>query len=162
MSQAVTDADLNSARHLMTSLSIRLDRVESSCRSFNLPARPSRFLESDERCIYAFPCRLADTFGLALELLNSTPRCSSFLPELLEQLHNFPRRLICTKYHAPHLLKMWSSFHCTYSPQNLIIQYYIHWLTKTKIPREKAWEERRQHRVLHYYGLLHCGGSDSI
>ena len=63
------------------------------------------------------------------------------------------------KHHPPHLLKMWSSFHLTYSPQNVMIQYYIHELTKIKIPREKAWEERRQHRILHYNGLLHCGGS---
>jgi len=83
------------------------------------------------------------------------------LLELLEQLHNFPRQLICTKHHAPHLLKMWSSFRWTYALQNLMIQYYIHYLTKKKFPKEKAWEEGCQHRVLHYYGLLHCGGSDS-
>src|ERR1700735_3014426 len=36
------------------------------------------FLASDQRCISIDPRRLVDTFGLALELLNSTLRCSSF------------------------------------------------------------------------------------
>src|SRR6202167_4959825 len=103
-----------------------VDRVESSCRSFNLQAHLSRFLASDQICISADLRRLADTFELALELLNSTLRCSSFLPELLEQLHNFPRQLIGTKHHAQHLLKIWSGFRCAYAPQNLMIQYYIH------------------------------------
>ena len=55
-----------------------VDRVESSCRSFNLQAHLSRFLASDQRCISVDPRRLVDTFGLALELLNSTLGCSFF------------------------------------------------------------------------------------
>jgi len=100
-----------------------VDCVAPSCRSFNLQARLSRFLASDQRYISARPRRLADMFGLALELLDGTLRRSEFLSELLEHLHNFPRRLIYTKHHAPHLLRMWSSFRCTYAPRNLITQY---------------------------------------
>src|ERR1700691_7391 len=59
-------------------LGIFVDRVESSCRSFNLQAHLSHFLASDQRCISVDPHRLVDTFGLALELLNSTLGCSSF------------------------------------------------------------------------------------
>ena len=51
---------------------------------------------------------------------------------------------------------MWSSFCCTCAPQNLMMQCYIHQLTKTKIPREKSWEEGCHNRVLHiYHGPLH-------
>jgi hypothetical protein len=106
--------------------------VASSCRSFILQTRLSHFLASDQRDISSHPHKPDDTLGLAPERLNSTLRCSPFLSEPLEQLHDFPRQLICTKHHAPHLLKMWSSFRSTYALQNLNIQYYVHYLTKKK------------------------------
>src|SRR6202050_5490819 len=81
-------------------IQIPLGNRAPSCRSFNLQARLSRFLASDQRYISARPRRLADMFGLALELLDGTLRRSEFLSELLEHLHNFPRRLIYTKHHA--------------------------------------------------------------
>jgi hypothetical protein len=130
-----------------------VNRVASSCRSFNFQARLSHFLASDQRCISADPRRLANTFGLALKLLKYTLRCSAFLAELLEQLHNFPSRLIWTNQGTPHLLKMWSSFRCAHAPKNLTIQYYIHYSANKKIPGEKAWEEGCQHCILHYYGF---------
>ena len=68
---------------------------------------------------------------LALDLLNSTLRCFPFLSKLLEQLHNFLGQLICTK-HLPR--------------QNL---------------KGESLRRRVSNCVLHYYGLLHCGGSDS-
>ena len=68
---------------------------------------------------------------LVLDLLNSTLRCFPFLSKLLEQLHNFPGQLICTK-HLPR--------------QNL---------------KGESLRRRVSNCVLHYYRLLHCGGSDS-
>ena len=128
----------------------------SSCRSFNWQGPPSHFLASDQRCVSADPCRLANTFGSTLEVWNVVIICAAFLSEPWEHLHNFPRWLIGTKYHVEQLLKMWSSFCCTCAPQNLMMQCYIHYLTKTKIPREKSWEEGCHNRVLHiYHGPLH-------
>ena len=100
------------------------DRVTSSCRSFNLATRLSHFIIRDAFLQIAH--RIVDGFGLALELLTSTLICSAFLSELLQQFYDFPRQLICANHCAPHLLKMWSSFRCTYAPQNLIMQYHIH------------------------------------
>ena len=55
---------------------------------------------------------------------------------------------------------MWSSFCSSDTLQNLIIQCHIHWLTKTKIPRENAGEEGCHNCVLYIYGPLHTSGSD--
>jgi len=51
---------------------IFVDRVAASCRSFNLRANRSHFRASDQRWISADRHRLADAFGVALKLLNST------------------------------------------------------------------------------------------
>ena len=55
---------------------------------------------------------------LALDLLNSTLRCFPFLSKLLEQLHNFPGQLICTK----HLPRQGESLRRRVS--NCILHYY--------------------------------------
>ena len=88
-------------------LGIFVDRVESSCRSFNLQAHLSRFLASDQRCISVDPRRLIDTFGLALELLNSTLGCSSFFTRAFAA--------IAQLYEAARLHKV----SCTTPPQNV-------------------------------------------
>jgi hypothetical protein len=77
-----------------------------------------------------------------------------FFSELQEQYNDFLRPLICGNHHAPHLLKMWSSFYLTDIHQNLILEAYAHWLVKIKILGAQAWEEGSQYWPLHYYG--HC------
>src|ERR1700728_3153782 len=99
-----------------------VDCVASSCRSFNLRARLSRFLASDRKCISVDPHRPAATFGLALLVLDSMLRCITFLKGLQGQSNDFPRPLICVNHHVPHFLKMWSSFYLTDTHQNLMLE----------------------------------------
>ena len=90
-------------------------------------------------------------FRLALEFLNRTLRCCKLLSNIVERLYNFLRQFNCRTIMHCTSLKMWSSFHCTYAPQNLIKQYYRYWLT---LKKNTKGEEGCQYYVLHYYGLL--------
>jgi hypothetical protein len=109
-------------------------------------------LVSDCKCISVDPHRPADTIELALLVLDGILRCVPFFSGLQEQYNDFPRPLICGNHHAPHFLKMWSSFYLTDIHQNLILEAYAHWLVKIKILGAQAWEEGLQYQPLHYYG----------
>jgi hypothetical protein len=125
-------------------------RVGVSIRKAHL----SRILVSDCNCISVDPHRPADTIGLALLVLDCILRCVPFFSGLQEQYNDFPRPLIHGNHHAPHFLKIWSSFYSTDIHQNLILEAYVHWLVKIKILGAQAREEGLQYRPLHYYG--HC------
>ena len=71
----------NSSRHA----SLLVDRVASSCRSFNLRRRLSHFPASDHKCISVDLHKPAATFGLALLVLDSMLRCFSFFQGLQGQ-----------------------------------------------------------------------------
>ena len=101
-----------------------VDRVESLCRSFNLQVHLSRFLASDQRCISVDPHRLADMFGLALELLNSTLGCSSFFTRAfatIAQLSEVARlhKVSCTT--SPQNVEQFSLHICTPKFNNTVL-----------------------------------------
>jgi hypothetical protein len=108
-------------------------------------ARLSCILVSNCKCISVDSHRPADTIGLDLLELDGILRCVPFFSGLQEQYNDFLRPLIHGNHHAPHFLKMWSSFYLTDIHQNLILEAYAHWLVKIKILVAQAWEEGLQY-----------------